>query len=92
MLCAIYFSLTCSESVQYFQFDSEGNMFIFQPASGFTGPSLKVEPGFEMGKYSQEKLFHDSGVVSSDVSDDSKFSSSSTQLQSEPIISSDSKR
>ena len=39
-----------SESVQYFQFDQDGNMYMFRPGSGFTGPSVKVEPGFEMAE------------------------------------------
>ena len=38
-------------------------MFIFRPGSGFTGPAVRVEPGFEMEKYSQEDLF-DSSVLS----------------------------
>ena len=42
------FSLVASESVQYFQFDKGGNMFVFEPGSGMSGPSLKVEPGFEL--------------------------------------------
>ena len=42
-----------SEDVQYFQFDSQGNMFVFKPGSGFSGPSVKVEPGFEMCEVTQ---------------------------------------
>ena len=40
--------LRASQDVQYFQFDEFGNMFVFQPGSGFSGPSVKVQPGFEM--------------------------------------------
>ena len=40
--------MIASEDVQYFQFDEQGNMFVFQPGAGFTGPSLKVQPGFDM--------------------------------------------
>ena len=36
--------------MQYFQFDSSGNMFIFAPGSGFSGPAVKVEPGFELSE------------------------------------------
>ena len=56
-LCLTYFRLRASESVQYFQFDQSGNMFVFGPGAGFSGPSLKVEPGFEMSETSQENLF-----------------------------------
>ena len=31
------FRLKCTESVQCFQFDKDGNMFIFPPGSGCTG-------------------------------------------------------
>ena len=52
-----YFSLKCSEDIQYFQFDKDGNMLIFKPGSGFTGPSVKVEPGFEIDECTQDSLF-----------------------------------
>ena len=42
--------MAASESVQYFQFDQDGNMYVFRPGSGFSGPSVKVEPGFEMAE------------------------------------------
>ena len=45
--------MVASEDVQYFQFVSEGNMFVFKPGSGFSGPSIKVEPGFEMSEVTQ---------------------------------------
>ena len=44
----IFFRLKCSESVQYFQFDKDGNMYVFEPGSGFSGPCVRVEPGFEL--------------------------------------------
>ena len=37
-----------TESVQYFQFDKEGNMYVFEPGAGFSGESVWVEPGFEV--------------------------------------------
>ena len=40
--------MRASEDVQYFQFDQFGNMYVFEPGSGFSGPSVKVEPGFVM--------------------------------------------
>ena len=42
--------MAASEDVQYFQFDEFGNMFVYEPGSGFSGPSVKVEPGFEMSE------------------------------------------
>ena len=44
---SLCFSLEHSGDVQYFQFDSTGNMFVFEPGAGFSGPSLKIEPGFQ---------------------------------------------
>ena len=37
-----------SESTQFFQFDSHGNMYIFAPGAGCTGPTKLVRPGDEM--------------------------------------------
>ena len=51
------FRLRASESVQYFQFDQTGNMFVFEPGAGFTGPSVKVNPGFEMSVTSDVNWF-----------------------------------
>ena len=39
------FRLIASESVQYFQFDKEGNMYVFAPGAGFSGESKIVRPG-----------------------------------------------
>ena len=37
-----------SESVQYFQFDSEGNMFVYPAGAGFSGEPHLVRPGDEI--------------------------------------------
>ena len=37
-----------SETVQYFQFDSDGNMFMFPAGSGINGVPKMVKPGDEM--------------------------------------------
>ena len=42
------FRLKASEPVQYFQFDSDGNMYIFPPGSGCTGEPTLVKPGDEL--------------------------------------------
>ena len=34
-----------SESTQFFQFDKEGNMYVFAPGTGCTGPIRLVGPG-----------------------------------------------
>ena len=36
------------EAVQFFQFDSQGNMFIFAPGAGCTGECKLVKPGDEL--------------------------------------------
>ena len=45
--------MVCSESVQYFQFNAEGNLFVYEPGAGFSGNCVRVEPGFEMHDVSQ---------------------------------------
>ena len=47
------------ESVQYFQFDKEGNMYVFEPGSGFSGCCLRVEPGFKLNECSENSFFSD---------------------------------
>ena len=42
------FRLAQSEDIQYFQFDKDGNMYIFEGGAGCTGLSRKVEPGEEL--------------------------------------------
>ena len=44
----MYFRLCVSEPVQYFQFDSHGNMFVYPPGSGFSGVPKLVHPGDEL--------------------------------------------
>ena len=39
---------TQPETVQYFQFDEEGNMFIYEAAAGCTGTPKLVRPGDEL--------------------------------------------
>ena len=36
------------ESTQFFQFDHEGNMYVFAPGAGCTGDAKLVTPGDEM--------------------------------------------
>ena len=40
--------LAAPESVQFFQFDKDGNMYVFEPGAGCTGESKLVQPGEEM--------------------------------------------
>ena len=42
------FRISKPESVQYFQFDSEGNMYMYPPGSGFSGKPKLVQPGDEL--------------------------------------------
>ena len=86
VLCFIFlllFRLRASESVQYFQFDTNGDMYVYGPGSGFSGPCLKVEAGFEMGEASGESLFN---------SGDSNFSSNLSEglvMESQCSVKSD---
>ena len=38
--------------MQYFQFDEYGNMYVYEPGSGFPGEAKLVEPGFEWSELS----------------------------------------
>ena len=40
--------MTESEATQFFQFDQEGNMYVFAPGAGCTGPTRLVRPGDEL--------------------------------------------
>ena len=42
------FRMTESEAMQFFQFDQEGNMYVFAPGAGCTGPTHLVRPGDEL--------------------------------------------
>ena len=42
------FRMKESESVQYFQFDEHGNMFVYPPGAGCTGIPRKFNPGDEL--------------------------------------------
>ena len=45
------FRLAKPEDVQYFQFDKDGNMFIYEPGAGCTGVPKLVPPGEELNLY-----------------------------------------
>ena len=44
----LYFRMACPDSVQYFQFDSKGNMYIYAPGAGCTGDAKFVAPGDDL--------------------------------------------
>ena len=48
-----------SESVQFFQFDQDGNMFIFAPGAGCTGDAKLVKPGDDMIFNSSVSFYED---------------------------------
>ena len=52
----IYCRMCESETVQYFEFDQDGNMFIYPSGAGCTDESRLVQPGGEMifGHYEEE--------------------------------------
>ena len=73
--------MAASEDVQYFQFDESGNIFVFKPGSGFSGPCVKVDLGFEMHEVTEltQNLSVTENVIEAlvtetacDVSNDSK--------------------
>ena len=58
--------LASPEDVQFFQFDQEGNMYVFPPGSGCTGIPRLVQPGEELIFSNSEELSQD---LSSNVVD-----------------------
>ena len=61
---------TANESVQFFQFDCEGNMYMFPPGAGCTGVPKLVQPGDEM-IFSGESF--QSEISSTNVMEDSQL-------------------
>ena len=58
------YRLVQSEDVQYFRFDENGDLFIYETGSGFSGPSFKVEQGFEINEVMQN---YDMNVMKSEL-------------------------
>ena len=69
--------------MQYFQFDHDGNMYVFPPGSGTSGVPKLVKPGDELNFSSGESIDEtvwDKSIGSSDeVIPDTQISQSSTQ-------------
>ena len=89
--------LAASESVQYFQFDSAGNMYVYEPGSGFSGPSVMVNPGFEMSEVSNlcdelVNVTQSSSTLSRDVFSMSEVSQAISSIDSKTVDSTKSKR
>ena len=85
------------EVVQYFQFDNEGNMFVFGPGSGFSGPSVKVLPGFELGELTDFTQMHHSKMSQElkkkdDIFSCSELSSVVSSIETEVISPTPSNR
>ena len=53
------YRMVTSESIQYFQFDNEGNMYIYPAGSGCTGVPKLVHPGDELNFQSTSDSFTD---------------------------------
>ena len=56
------FRLKFSESVQYFSFDKEGNMFVYPPGAGCTGIPRKFYPGDELDLTNYHDVCEDQNV------------------------------
>ena len=58
------FKLNATESVQYFQFDSDGNMYVYPPGGGFSGVPKLVISGDELfNESSQDFMIRSKNVV-----------------------------
>ena len=47
------------ETVQFFQFDSDGNMFMFPPGSGCSGQPILVRPGEELFQPNKSQFYQE---------------------------------
>ena len=59
------FRLHASESVQFFQFNSSGNMYVYPPGAGYTGEPKFVHPGEEFVFSGESEIHEDSQVLDS---------------------------
>ena len=46
--CKFVFRMSQPESIQYFQFDQDGNMYVYAPGAGFSGQCKLVRPGDDL--------------------------------------------
>ena len=69
-----------TETVQYFQFDGEGNMFIYPPGAGVSGVPKLVRPGDEMIFNSYDTEVKSTLDISSQVSDKITEETQDTQI------------
>ena len=67
VISIITFKVKATESVQYFQFDKDGNMFVFAPGAGCSGEAALVQPGDELFGYDNITI-KDENCVASDQS------------------------
>ena len=57
--------MIASEDVQYFKFDSEGNMFVYEPGARFSGDCHLVSPGDELSLHGRRASPKDNDYVTS---------------------------
>ena len=73
------FRLFSPESVQYFQFDSDGNIYVYCPGAGFSGIAKLVRPGADMNStWNEDENISTEPELQLPFAD-SGFSESSTQ-------------
>ena len=80
--------MVSSESVQYFQFDNDGNMFVFEPGAGFSGQCKHVESGFEWEANSSQTIWsQEKGLLDASCIDSSNVSNlEEVEIKEEPEI------
>ena len=68
-----FFRLANTDSIQYFQFDCHGNMYIYAPSAGCTGQAKFVAPGDDLiFSNSTQWEAHDSQLLSDVVAKEQK--------------------
>ena len=64
-------------------------MFIYEPGSGFSGPCVKVEPGFEMEQVRESQQFSRQNDIASTAQDTFSMTSMSdvvSSIETEPTL------
>ena len=77
-----YFRHRASESVQFFQFDEQGNMFVFAPGAGCSSEAQLVKPGDELIFTGSNNISQDSSNCVSETSVKSDASEPHAEISS----------
>ena len=78
------FRLKATEPVQYFQFDQDGNMYMYAPGAGFSGNCTLVRPAVEL--FTGESSIFETEVSTQSVVPQLSFSDGCSDLSQKTDI------